>query len=170
MIEGFQSRVFPSGTKTRPMRVVCFPEALTVDPWWCREDFLSDWTRRGLVYRPDLTASIAKDCYMCQLHYLRYNLLIFEVPFQAHLGITSLAGSMFLCFSLPSSVLFCWPQLCTQTFLRMNATGSELVLCFLCAFSPVCKQSPRATKWNKASPRLTASAVTMLASGLKPSN
>ena len=44
-----------------------------------REDFLSEWTKRGLVYRPDLTASIAKDCYMCQLHYLRYNLLIFEV-------------------------------------------------------------------------------------------
>lgn len=45
----------------------------------CREDFLGEWTKRGLVYRPDLTASIAKDCYMCQLHYLRYNLLIFEV-------------------------------------------------------------------------------------------
>ena len=45
----------------------------------CREDFLSEWTRRGLVYRGDLTASIKEDCYMCQLHYLRYNLLIFEV-------------------------------------------------------------------------------------------
>ncbi|BDA43807.1 hypothetical protein COCOBI_04-8240 [Coccomyxa sp. Obi] len=46
-----------------------------------KEDFLSEWTRRGLVYRPDLTASIAKDCYMCQLHYLRYNLLIFELHY-----------------------------------------------------------------------------------------
>ena len=31
------------------------------------------------MYRGDLTASIKEDCYMCQLHYLRYNLLIFEV-------------------------------------------------------------------------------------------
>ena len=45
----------------------------------CREDFLSEWTRRGLVYRGDITSSIKEDCYMCQLHYLRYNLLIFEV-------------------------------------------------------------------------------------------
>ena len=45
----------------------------------CREDFLSEWTRRGLVYRGDVTNSIKEDCYMCQLHYLRYNLLIFEV-------------------------------------------------------------------------------------------
>lgn len=47
--------------------------------WRSREDFLGEWTKRGLMYRPDLTAAIAKDCYMCQLHYLRYNLLIFEV-------------------------------------------------------------------------------------------
>ena len=40
---------------------------------------MSEWTTRGLVYRGDLTASIKEDCYMCQLHYLRYNLLIFEV-------------------------------------------------------------------------------------------
>ena len=45
----------------------------------CREDFLSEWTQRGLVYRGDIAASIKDDCYMCQLHYLRYNLLIFEV-------------------------------------------------------------------------------------------
>lgn len=45
----------------------------------CREDFLSEWTRRGLVYRGDITNSIKEDCYMCRLHYLRYNLLIFEV-------------------------------------------------------------------------------------------
>ena len=44
-----------------------------------REDFLSEWTKRGLVYRGDLTESIKDDCYMCQIHYLRYNLLIFEV-------------------------------------------------------------------------------------------
>jgi hypothetical protein len=31
------------------------------------------------VYREDLTAAIMNGCYMCQLHYLRYNLLIFEV-------------------------------------------------------------------------------------------
>ena len=60
---------------------MCFRQTTELDVGG-REDFLSDWTRRGLVYRPDLTASIAKDCYMCQLHYLRYNLLIFEVPFQ----------------------------------------------------------------------------------------
>ncbi len=60
---------------------MCFCQTTELDVGG-REDFLSDWTRRGLVYRPDLTASIAKDCYMCQLHYLRYNLLIFEVPFQ----------------------------------------------------------------------------------------
>lgn len=45
----------------------------------CREDFLGEWTQRGLVYRGDIAASIKDDCYMCQLHYLRYNLLIFEV-------------------------------------------------------------------------------------------
>ncbi|CAK0779713.1 hypothetical protein CVIRNUC_004832 [Coccomyxa viridis] len=44
-----------------------------------KEDFLSEWTRRGLVYRGDLTESIKETCELCQLHYLRYNLLIFEV-------------------------------------------------------------------------------------------
>lgn len=31
------------------------------------------------MYREDLTSSIREDCYMCQLHYLRFNLFIFEV-------------------------------------------------------------------------------------------
>ena len=31
------------------------------------------------MYRGDLTESIKDDCSMCQIHYLRYNLLIFEV-------------------------------------------------------------------------------------------
>ena len=44
-----------------------------------REDFLREWTKRGLVYRGDFTESIKDDCHMCQIHYLRYNLLIFEV-------------------------------------------------------------------------------------------
>ena len=31
------------------------------------------------MYRGDLTESIKETCELCQLHYLRYNLLIFEV-------------------------------------------------------------------------------------------
>ena len=31
------------------------------------------------MYRGDLTEAIKDNCHLCQIHYLRYNLLIFEV-------------------------------------------------------------------------------------------
>ena len=40
---------------------------------------LEEWTRRGLKYRADLASAIGADCYMCSLHYLMKNVLIFEV-------------------------------------------------------------------------------------------
>ena len=41
---------------------------------------LEEWTKRGLIYRDDIVAAIGgKAFYMCSLHYLMKNVLIFEV-------------------------------------------------------------------------------------------
>lgn len=48
-------------------------------------DFLSEWTKRGLIYRSDLTINMLEMCTDCSLPYLKDNLLIFEVnPSSVH--------------------------------------------------------------------------------------
>lgn len=44
-----------------------------------KDDFLSEWTKRGLKYRSDLTIKMLDDCPRCSLRYLMDNVLIFEV-------------------------------------------------------------------------------------------